>query len=55
MLDAPAKLPDVDFSQEGRSRPLLREGFSGQERDFVWTIGPHSRLVLPEAHATLLV
>jgi hypothetical protein len=55
MLDAPTKPPNVDFSEAGGSRPFLREGFSGQERDFIWTIGPHSRLVLPEAHATNLV
>jgi hypothetical protein len=47
--DAPASGFAVDFSQAGDSRPLLREGWSGQERDFVWTIGPRSRIVLPAA------
>lgn len=37
----------VDFSQEGGSRPLLREGFSGQEPDYVWAVGPRSRMILP--------
>jgi hypothetical protein len=39
----------VDFSQAGASRPLLREGFSAQEPEFVWSIGPRSRILLPDA------
>ena len=37
----------IDFSQQGNSAHFRAEGWSGQEPDRVWAIGPRSRLVVP--------
>jgi hypothetical protein len=42
----------VDFGGAGGRSPLLREGWSGQEPDGVWAIGPRSRIVLPASPAS---
>lgn len=35
------------FGEEGSARPFMREGWSHRERDFTWTEGTSSRIVLP--------
>ena len=37
----------IDFTKQGNSAHFLRDGWSGQEPDRVWAVGPRSRLVVP--------
>jgi hypothetical protein len=37
----------IDFSEQGNSAYFRRDGWSGQESDRVWGIGPRSVLVVP--------
>ena len=37
----------IDFSEQGNSASFRREGWSGQEADRVWSVGPRSRLRVP--------
>ncbi len=37
----------IDFTETGNSAFFRREGWSGQEPDRVWAIGPHAVLLVP--------
>jgi hypothetical protein len=37
----------IDFSEQGNSAHFRRDGWSGQEPDRVWAVGPHSQLRVP--------
>lgn len=39
---------DIDFREGGNSGPCLRSGWSSQEKDHVWSLGPRSMFALPD-------
>ena len=40
----------VDFSRAGNAGSFMLTGWSGQESDFVWTLGPRSTIAMPRLH-----